>query len=64
MNVSPVAPMTLTEAYEFQISTWSTYDHLVAVVDDPALSPSPGGVAIECDELDNEVVIDLSGLCP
>ena len=42
-----------------------SYIHLIAVVDDPDVSGTGGqGLAKECDEADNEVMITLENLCP
>ncbi len=61
-----VHPEEVSAGIEFNLgaSTWSQYDRLVAVVDDPAYASAPEGRAKECDETDNEVVIALTGYCP
>ena len=62
-----VDPGQVSTAVEFNLpaSEWSLYDHLVAVVDDPAATAaSSHGHAKECDETDNEQIIELTGLCP
>ena len=61
-----VGPGVLTAGINFEISGWDSYDHLIAVVDDPEVSGPVGGqgLAKECDEADNEVVITLENLCP
>lgn len=58
-----VPPGYLTHGIVFDVSGWSAYDHLVAVVDDPALTDSGWGRAKECDEDNNEAQISLDGLC-
>ncbi len=52
-------PMATSPAVEFQVSNWTQYTQLEAVVDDPSLARIPGqtGVAKECDESDNTVVV-------
>jgi hypothetical protein len=63
---TPVQPGELTQGIGFLISGWDAYDYLVAVVDDPDLGGGTGGwgASRECDELDNEIEIPLTGLCP
>jgi hypothetical protein len=63
---SYVAPGVLTAGMSFEISGWDSYDHLVAVVDDTEVSGPVGGqgLAKECDEADNEIVIPLENICP
>jgi len=58
-------PATMTDALEFAITGWDQWDHLVAVADDPLIGGLPGGdgSAKECEEGDNEFVVDLAGLC-
>ncbi|MBT3220803.1 MAG: hypothetical protein HN348_17095, partial [Proteobacteria bacterium] len=58
-----VDPETHSAGLEFVLSGWDVYDHLVAVVDDPAVFGGDG-LAKECDETDNEVEISLDYLCP
>ena len=59
-----VRPGELTAGIPFAVADWAGFDHLVAVVDDPAASGSWGwGASKECDEEDNEVLISLEGLC-
>ncbi len=62
---SLLGPATLSDPVEFQVAGWAQWDHLVAVADDPLLGGPVGGdgAAKECEEGDNEIVIDLSGLC-
>jgi len=61
-----VHPEEISPGIEFNLSAsvWSSYDRLVAIVDDPAYSSGADGRAKECDETDNEVVIELTGYCP
>ncbi|TVQ92072.1 MAG: VCBS repeat-containing protein [Deltaproteobacteria bacterium] len=58
-----VPPGFVTPGIVFDVSGWSAYERLVAVVDDPALTPSGWGRAKECDEDNNEIQISLDGLC-
>ncbi|NCG22238.1 MAG: hypothetical protein GWP91_24745, partial [Rhodobacterales bacterium] len=59
-------PMTQSDPVEFTVSSWSSYDHLEAVVDDDSLAgpAAGGGGAKECNESDNTTVVSLAGLCP
>jgi len=62
-----VDPGQVSTSVEFNLpaSDWNQYDHLLAIVDDPAATVgNPDGHAKECDETDNEQVIELTGLCP
>ena len=61
-----VGPGELAAGMKFEISGWDIYDYLIAVVDDPEVSGPVGGqgLAKECDEGDNEVIITLEELCP
>jgi hypothetical protein len=57
-----LSPETQGDAHTFTVTGFGAYAWLEAVVDDPALSN--GGAANECNELDNALVIPLTGLCP
>jgi len=60
----PLAPGQRTAGIIFDVSGWSAYDHLIAVVDDPLRTGSGWGAAKECNEDDNEVRVDFpSDLC-
>ncbi len=56
-------PGSLTAAVRFEVANWFDYDAIVAVVDDPTGTSAAWGAAKECDETDNEAVVDLSALC-
>ena len=58
-----VAPGMLTAAVEFEVPDWYDHDTIIAVVDDATGTASSWGTAKECDEGDNEAVVDLSALC-
>jgi hypothetical protein len=58
-----VDPGTSSQAVTFSVAAWDSYDHLLAVVDDPKNSGGDGQ-AKECDETDNSVEIALNNLCP
>lgn len=62
---STVLPGELQDPVEFVIpvSDLTGYVRLVAVVDDPPLAGTQGGRNQECDEGNNEVVLDLSAYC-
>jgi hypothetical protein len=51
---------------EFRVSAsvWSSYVEIVALVDDPVFGTAGEGRAKECDELDNEASLALTGYCP
>lgn len=54
----------LSAAVELDAAGWQDWDRLLVVVDDPELSGSAEwGATKECDEGNNEVEVDLSGLC-
>lgn len=60
-----VHPGALTAGYVFQVSNWQQYQYLIAVVDDPNFGPlGSAGQANECDETDNDVIVQLVGFCP
>jgi len=61
-----LAPASISDGIGFLVSHWEQWDHLVAVVDDPWVAGPLGGegASKECDEGDNELLVDLSGLCP
>jgi len=61
-----IDPGELSPGFKYEISGWDVYDHLVAVIDDPAsgTSTEAWGLSKECDESDNEAIISLDGLCP
>ena len=64
MEVSfDVFPETMSEGIHFNVSNWSGYDYIEAVIDDPEMSPDSWGFAKECDESDNKHVIYLNDLC-
>jgi len=61
-----VPPGTQSAAIEFTVpsSVWTQYDKFRAIVDDPAASGLPNGVAAECDETDNTTEVPIEGVCP
>ena len=50
-------------AFEIDADVWSSFDSLLVVIDEPDGTSEWGG-AHECDEGDNEVIVDLSDFCP
>jgi hypothetical protein len=59
-----VHPGALSAGYEFTLSSWTQFDSLVAVVDDPAFGPlGSQGQANECIETDNEFSISTASFC-
>ena len=60
-----IDPGQFTDAYTFQVPAWATFDEMVAVIDDPVFAPAgSAGTAHECNELDNEAILDLAPYCP
>jgi hypothetical protein len=59
-------PGDILPALVFEVVDPSAFDRLVAVVDDPAAGSGSEswGSAKECDERNNEVVVQVSGDCP